>query len=175
MQSVRPDPAQVEADMHAFASVYGKQGVEGVLPMNVSLPEPESKGARTLLRAALSALAGLAATMAAPAAAQSYFVPDVAIFEQVVVGEVEVAPVSVFRDTRCADIRFCTREDTLIVGAVVTDYRGQYEIVLELGRPTYVPGGFLLLTGSATRPAYRGAVPLSEYRLDLEFIPLRFD
>jgi len=124
-----------------------------------------------------TAFATAAATFssAVPATAQSYIVPDVAFFERVVVGEVEVSPVAVFRDTRCADIRFCTRDDRLIVSTVLFDYRGKSEVILELDVPTYVPGGFLILREAGTRPAFRGAIPLDQYRLTLEYLPVRFE
>lgn len=111
--------------------------------------------------------------LAAPAAAQDYdYVENVAFFERVVVGGLEVTPFGIRRDTRCADIRFCTREDTLIVSLVLFDYRGKSEIDLEIGRPAAVPGGFLVLRSAGTTPAFRGAIPLRDYALDLEFIPL---
>ena len=111
----------------------------------------------------------------APASAQSAIAEDVAFFERVNVGDVEVTPFGVVRDRRCADIRFCTREDTLIISVILHDYRGMQEVVLELGEPVEVPGGFLVLLDAGTAPSLRSAIHLREYRLALEFIPLRFD
>lgn len=121
--------------------------------------------------AAATALASIA--MASPAAAQDYdYIEDVAFFERVVIGGLEVTPFGIRRDTRCADIRFCERENTLIVSLVLFDYRGKSEVVLELDRLTPVPGGFLVLRDAGTRPALRGSVPLDQYALDIEFLPL---
>ncbi len=127
------------------------------------------------IRTALAPVALLTAAISAPATAQEDYAPDVAFFERVAVGNVEVTPVAIFRDTRCADIRFCTRENTLIISVVLHDYRGLSEVILELDEPAYVPGGFLVLRRAGTRPAARGAIPLSAYRLGLEYVPLRFD
>lgn len=114
-------------------------------------------------------------TVAAPVAAQDYdYVENVRFFEQVVVGDLTVTPFGIRRDNRCADERFCEpgREDTLVVSLVLFDYRGKAEVVLELDRLTPVPGGYLVLRDAGTRPALRGSMPLSEYSLDIEFIPL---
>lgn len=128
----------------------------------------------SLIHRAAFAAAITASIVASPATAQSHdYVDNVAFFERVAVGDLEVTPIGIRRDTRCADIRFCDREDRLIVSVILHDYRGMREVVLELGRPAPVPGGYLLLTDPGTRPALRGAIPLDQYALDLEFIPLR--
>ncbi len=127
-----------------------------------------------LNRIPLAAIAALV-LIAAPANAQDYITEDVAFFERVTVGEIEVTPFGIVRDRRCADIRFCTRENTLIVSVLLHNYRGENEFVLRLGEPTEVPGGFLILHGAGTRPSLRGAIQLSEYALTLEFVPLILD
>lgn len=121
----------------------------------------------------LAAIAALAAcTLASPAAAQDYdYAEDVRFFEQVVIGDLTVTPFGIRRDTRCADERFCERENRLIVSLVLFDYRGKSEVVLELDRATPVPGGWLVLRDAGTRPALRGSIPLSAYALDIEFVP----
>ena len=124
--------------------------------------------------ARIAVAAGLAAmSLAAPASAQDdyYFTRDVAFFERVPVGDIEVTPFGVVRDSRCADERFCFREDTLIVSVILHDYGIIQEVVLELNRPAAVPGGYLVLRDAGTRPVRRGAIPLKEYELDLEYVP----
>lgn len=110
------------------------------------------------------------AMLPAAASAQSAWTDDVRFFERVNVGEVEVTPYGIVRDTRCADVRFCEREDTLIVTLILHTYRGQREVILRMGEPAVVPGGYLVLRDAGTRPSLRGAIALDQYRLDLEFI-----
>lgn len=125
-----------------------------------------------MLATRLAFAAALAAGLSAPAAAQDYdFASRVAFFERVQVGDLELTPFGIIRDTRCADERFCFREDTLIITVMLHDYRVPREVVLELNRPSVVPGGYLVLRSAGTTPARRGAIPLREYALDLEFIP----
>ncbi|MEP3421091.1 MAG: hypothetical protein ABJN35_05110 [Erythrobacter sp.] len=130
-------------------------------------------------RARLRGLGSIAAVMvmAAPVHAQGFetYVSGVGFFERATVGDLDVTPFGIVRDTRCADIRFCTRENTLFLSVILHDYRGMREIVLELDEPVAVPGGYLILRGAGTRPSERSAIRLSEYALDLEFVSLRFD
>ena len=123
--------------------------------------------------ARLSALAALGSiAVAAPAAAQNYgYIEDVAFFERVAVGNVEITPFGIKRDTRCADLRFCTRENRFTVSVILHDYRGMTEVVLDLDRPAVVPGGYLVLRDAGTRPKFRGVIPLREYALAIEYIP----
>ena len=120
-------------------------------------------------------IAVTALALAVPASAQSLdadYAYDVAFFERVEVGEIELTPFGIVRDTRCADERFCFREDTLIVSVMLHDTRVPREVVLELNRRTAVPGGWLVLRDAGTIPVERGAQRLSNYRLGIEFIPL---
>jgi len=106
------------------------------------------------------------------AQAQATSVANVGVFERVAVGNVEVTPITVLRDDRCPDPRLCTQNGSLIVSAVMRDYRGLYEVLLELDRPVAVPGGFLVLRSAGTAPALRGAVDIDDYRLTLDYLPL---
>ena len=108
----------------------------------------------------------------AQAQAQAASVANVGVFERVAVGNVEVTPITVLRDDRCPDPRLCTQNGSLIVSAVMRDYRGLYEVLLELDRPVAVPGGFLVLRSAGTAPALRGAVDIDDYRLTLDYLPL---
>lgn len=119
--------------------------------------------------ARIFALGALAAS--APLAAQSFYTDDVAFFERVVVGDVEVTPVAILADRRCGDADLCFRDDRFVVSLVLHDYRGISEVILELDRPAAVPGGYLILRDAGTRPTRRGAQPLANYALDLEFVP----
>lgn len=96
---------------------------------------------------------------------------DIAFFERVRVGSVELTPFGVVRDQRCADPRFCYRPEDMRVSVVMHDRAYPYEVVLKLGQPVEVTGGYLILHDPGTRPRERGALPLSEYALDIEFIP----
>ena len=100
------------------------------------------QSSRFSIAAAVTA-AALTASLSFPAQAQSYFADNVGFFETVVVGDIEVTPVSLIRDRRCADIRFCYRENRFIVTMVLHGYRGLSEVTLELDRPVRVPGGYL--------------------------------
>lgn len=122
-----------------------------------------------------AAALGLGAPMSAPLAAQGIapdYAYDVAFFERVTLGGLEVTPFGIVRDRRCADERFCTREDTLIITVMLHDDRVPREVVLELNRRTAVPGGWLVLRDAGTIPTERGAQHLRNYRLGIEFIPL---
>ncbi len=118
----------------------------------------------------IATLALLAASNA-PAMAQSTSVDDVAFFERVAVGTVELTPIGVVRDQRCADARFCFRPDDMRISVILHDRRVPYELVLPLGQAVEVPGGYLLLRDPGTLPRQRGALRLSDYALDIEFIP----
>lgn len=103
---------------------------------------------------------------------QAGLVYDIPFFERVRVGSVELTPFGIVRDQRCADPRFCYRPEDMRVSVVMHDRTYPYEVVLRLGRPVEVTGGFLILHDPGTRPRERGALPLSEYALDIEFIPV---
>lgn len=127
---------------------------------------------------AATAMALSAAALPQAAAAQAYdgvyeagLVHDVAFFERVRVGSIELTPFGVVRDQRCADPRFCYRPEDMRVSVVMHDRTYPYEVVLELRRPVEVTGGYLILHDPGTRPRERGALRLEEYALDIEFIP----
>ena len=107
----------------------------------------------------------------APAHAQSNSVYDVRFFERVSVGDLELTPFGVVRYQRCADARFCFRPNDLRISVILHDQRYPYEVVLRLGQPVAVLGGYLILRDPGTRPRQRGALRLSEYALDIEFVP----
>ena len=96
---------------------------------------------------------------------------DIAFFERVTVGSIELTPFGIVRDQRCADPRFCYRPEDMRVSVVMHDREYPYEVVLLLGRPVKVAGGYLILHDPGTRPRDRGALQLTEYALDIEFIP----
>ncbi|MFU7528976.1 hypothetical protein [Qipengyuania sp. ASV99] len=96
---------------------------------------------------------------------------DIAFFERVTVGSIELTPFGIVRDQRCADARFCYRPEDMRVSVVMHDREYPYEVVLFLGRPVEVDGGYLILHDPGTRPRDRGALQLTEYALDIEFIP----
>lgn len=97
---------------------------------------------------------------------------DVAFFERVAVGDVEITPFGIVEDTRCLDYRLCFRSDRLVVSAVVHQYDGSWrEIRLSLDELTPVRRGALLLTNGGTRPVRNGGIPLERYRLDIVFVP----
>ena len=126
-------------------------------------------------RFALPALGALA--LASGAAAQDTYdaVYEVAFFERVAVGDVEITPIGIIEESRCPDPILCFRNDDLVVSAILHTYRGgragMREIPLRLNRLTPVPGGALLLTNAGTAPVRNGAIPLNKYSLDIEFIP----
>lgn len=103
---------------------------------------------------------------------QPGLVYDIPFFERVRIGSVELTPFGIVRDQRCADPRFCYRPEDMRVSVVMHDKAYPYEVVLMLGRPVEVTGGYLILHDPGTRPRERGALSLSEYALDIEFIPV---
>lgn len=126
-----------------------------------------------------AAIATAIACAPSPANAQSQsaryqpgLVYDIPFFERVRIGSVELTPFGIVRDQRCADPRFCSRPEDMRVSVVLHDRAYPYEVVLPLGRPVEVTGGFLILHDPGTRPRERGALRLSEYALDIEFIPV---
>lgn len=125
---------------------------------------------RLMTRSSLLALACLALA-SAPAQAQSEFAYNVPFFKRVAVGEIELTPFGVVRDQRCEDPTFCFRPNDLRISVILHDRRVPYEVVLRLGQAVAVPGGFLILRDPGTPPRQRGAVRLSEYALDIEFVP----
>ncbi len=116
------------------------------------------------------ALALTLATSAAAAQARSAFAEDVAFFERVSLGTVEITPIGVVRDQRCADPRFCFRTNDMRISVILHDRRIPREVVLPLGQAVEIPGGYLLLRDPGTRPRQRGALRLTDYALDIEFI-----
>lgn len=115
---------------------------------------------RSLLAAAL--LTGAAI----PAHAETF-----AFFERAEVGPVEITPIGVIRDQRCADARFCYRPEDMRISVILHDGNRMREVVLRLGEPAAIDGGFLVLVDPGTRPRARGVVRLSEYALDIRFLP----
>lgn len=123
-------------------------------------------------RIGLIACASVAVACASTSAhAQSKIAYDVPFFQRVAVGDLEITPFGVVRDQRCADPRFCFRPNDLRISVILHDRRVPYEVVLRLGEPVAVKGGFLILRDPGTRPRQRGALRLSEYSLDFEFVP----
>lgn len=118
---------------------------------------------------------GAAMIGAAPVLAQSQeqaiIAYDLTFFERATVGPIELTPFGVVRDQRCADARFCYRNEDLRISVILHDRRIPREVVLKLGHATRIPGGFLVLRDPGTRPRARGALALTEYALDIEFIP----
>ena len=100
---------------------------------------------------------------------------NVAFFERVTIGDVEITPIGIREESRCHDPVLCFRSDRLIVSAILHTYDGSrermVEIPLRLDRPTPLPGGELWLTGAGTPPVRNGAIPLGKYSLDIEFVP----
>ncbi|MEM9500961.1 MAG: hypothetical protein AAF941_03855 [Pseudomonadota bacterium] len=125
----------------------------------------------------IALLAATVSCLTAQAIAQdgTDFVYDVAFFERVTVGEVEITPFGIIEDSRCLDYRLCFRGNELVIAAVLHQGNRVREVPLRLGVLTPVPGGALRLTDSGTAPARNGATPLHRYSLDIEFIPLRVD
>ncbi|WP_298333349.1 hypothetical protein [uncultured Erythrobacter sp.] len=123
----------------------------------------------------LMMLGGAAMITSAPVSAQSQYQPiiayDLTFFERAKVGPLEITPFGVVRDQRCADARFCYRPEDLRISVILHDQRIPREVVLTLGQATQVPGGVLVLRDPGTRPRSRGALALTEYALDIEFIP----
>lgn len=117
------------------------------------------------------ALAAASAQAQSQAQDQSRMAYDVRFFERVAIGPVELTPIGVVRDQRCADPRFCFRPGDMRISVILHDRRYPYEVVLRLGQAVEVPGGFLVLRDPGTRPRERGALGLGEYALDIEFIP----
>ena len=120
------------------------------------------------------ALSGVVLTSSALAQQDTYDrVYDVAFFERVAVGDVEVTPIGILEESRCHDPELCFRNDRLVVSVILHGYRGMREIPLRLGRPTPVPGGELWLTDAGAAPVRNGAIPLDRYSLDIEYVPYR--
>lgn len=120
--------------------------------------------------------AGAASLMPVSASAQEQrdVAIDVAFFDRVEVGDVEITPFGIIEDSRCLDYRLCFRRDRLVIAAILHRYDGSIrEIPLRLDELTPVPGGALLLVNSGTPPVRNGAIPLRKYNLDIVFV--RFD
>ncbi|MEO1220128.1 MAG: hypothetical protein AAFY42_02090 [Pseudomonadota bacterium] len=120
-------------------------------------------------------LGAVALSGTAPVQAQTQEEPiiayDLTFFQRATVGPIELTPFGVVRDQRCADPRFCYRSEDMRVSVILHDQRIPREVVLRLGQATPVPGGVLVLRDPGTSPRARGAARLSEYALDIEFIP----
>ncbi|MBV7267242.1 hypothetical protein [Erythrobacter ani] len=126
----------------------------------------------TALTRTVLAMTGAAALAASASAQDTYYtVYDVAFFERVAVGEVEITPYGIIEDSRCIDSRICFKNDRLVIATVLHQGTRVREIPLRLGEPTLVPGGVLLLTRSGVAPVENGAIPLGRYSLDIEYIP----
>lgn len=137
------------------------------------MPAPARALFRLLLQLAALALAGFA-VFAGPALAQSAGVASgVSFYERVRVGDVEVTPFNISYDDRCPDLSFCTRSDRMVISVALHGGPFLREIVLELGRPSRVPGGWLTLTSAGTPASRQGAIELEKYQLELVFYPDR--
>jgi len=117
------------------------------------------------------AFCAIAAATAAPAHAERYVTTGVSFFERVTVGSVEVTPINIFHDNRCADPRLCFGRNSMVISVVMHTPQGLREVVMRLGQPAQVPGGFLLLTNAGTPSSRNGAINLEKYQLELVFIP----
>ena len=120
-------------------------------------------------------IAMAAALLAAPTTAQvgkELRADDVAFFQQVALGKLDVTPIGIRRDKRCPDIRLCVEADALTVSELVDDGRYRREVLLQLGQPVAVTGGLLVLTDPGAAPKWNGAIRLSRYKLDLLYIPI---
>lgn len=123
----------------------------------------------------VTAIATVSLAFSTTADAQSrgfYRAQDVAFFEQVALGELDVTPIGVLKDKRCPDVRLCTFADEVVISFLVDDGYYRREVVLELNRPVAVDGGLLLLTDTGAAPKWNGAIRLDSYNLDLRYIPL---
>ncbi|MEE4200091.1 hypothetical protein [Erythrobacter sp.] len=127
----------------------------------------------------LAALLTVTVLAAAPVAAQEarQFAADrvtgLRFFERAQLGPHELTPFGVVRDQRCADPRFCYRPEDMRISIILHERAIPREVVLRLGQPVAVPGGYYLLRDPGTRPRFRGALSLDEYALDIAFIPER--
>ena len=117
------------------------------------------------------AAALLLSGLAVPANAQSdtSATETFAFFERGEIGPVEITPIGVVRDQRCADARFCYRPEDMRISVILHDGIRMQEVVLRLGERSAIPGGFLTLIDPGTRPRARGALRLSEYRLAIRY------
>ncbi|MEM1197383.1 MAG: hypothetical protein AAGH57_14865 [Pseudomonadota bacterium] len=124
------------------------------------------------LAACLAAALGASLLSASPAAASQkpQIANNVAFFERVALGGLEMSAVNIFYDERCVDPEFCFRQDTLVISVVLFTDRGLREVILRLGERARVPGGDLILTSAGTPPSRQGAIALENYRLQLVFI-----
>ncbi|WP_379550116.1 hypothetical protein [Qipengyuania sp. DGS5-3] len=135
-------------------------------------------------RSPLIAALALAMSFAAPAIAQSTnaeteVVRGVAFYETFRIGDMQLIPAAISRDTRCGDPRvsFCLNDGRFDVSFVaLSEPRGRSpgfrrEVVLSLGKPTRVQGGTLTLIDVGAEPALRGARPLQDYALAVLFEP----
>ncbi|MDJ0977429.1 MAG: hypothetical protein QNI87_02745 [Erythrobacter sp.] len=121
-------------------------------------------------RFALPALA-LAGALASPLKAEVSVESDVAFFQRVQVGRVDVTPLNVFADTRCLDWELCARTQTMVITAILHTESGPQQIVLVLGEGARIEGGYLVLMSAGVPPSQNGAIPINDYRLELAFVP----
>ena len=111
----------------------------------------------------------LMATSGAPT-----FVQNVAIFEAAPITEtLSVTAFGIIKDSRCGDSYICTRDNQVLVAAIITDGDDQREVSLEMGKPMAVNGGTLTLTSAGTPATGRGAIHLKKYALGFTFNPSR--
>lgn len=125
---------------------------------------------KRLFTALMAATLGASFALAQPAAAKPQIANNVAFFERIALGGLEMSAVNIFYDARCVDPEFCFRQDTLVISVVLFTDQGLREVILRLGERARVPGGDLILTSAGTPPSPRGAIALENYRLQLVFI-----
>lgn len=121
-----------------------------------------------------AALAAALVSTAALAAGGADFeqVRDVRMFERVRLGpDVSVVAFGVMEDSRCTDPILCFEGDRLVIDTVLAWRGKEREVPLQLGVPHRLPGGTVLLAGTATPPNRQGATRLGEYRLDFVYYP----
>ncbi len=129
---------------------------------------------RHSIKPIIAAIIALAMSASASAQDRRDTAFDVAIFDRIAIGEVEITPFGIIEDSRCLDYRLCFRRDRLVIAAVLHRFDGSIrEIPLRLDELTPVPGGALLLVNGGTPPVRNGAIPLRKYNLDIVFV--RFD
>ncbi|MEM7779973.1 MAG: hypothetical protein AAF697_06240 [Pseudomonadota bacterium] len=114
---------------------------------------------------------GIAMLVSSPAEAQTETASGVAFFERVEIGGLDIAVANVFYDDRCARSDLCFRRNSMAISVIMFTDEGLREVVLTLGEPASVPGGTLTLTNVGAPPKESGAIPLKEYRLELEYVP----
>jgi len=132
--------------------------------MNIRAP---IAAALTLFSLAISAPAH-----ARHAGDQIEIISNIAFYEIFRIGELQLVPAAILRDTRCSDltVSFCLDDGRFDVAFVALDESDE-PMVLSLGRETDVGVGTLTLVNVGAEPARRGARPLEDYALTVIFSP----